>query len=68
MGLKGMFFDLDESVIGAMPDFSLQMLPFLLVSFKRSILRIRALTVCKERFVFFPSKTSQKAVRRSTII
>ena len=53
MGLKRMFFDLDESVIGAMPDFSLQMLPFLLVSFKQSILRIRALTVCKERFVFF---------------
>ena len=68
MGLKGMFFDLDESVIGAMPDFSLQMLPFLLVSFKQSILRIRALTVCKGRFVFFPSKTSQKTVRRSTII
>ena len=47
-----------------MPDFSLQMLPFLLVSFKQSILRIRALTVCKERFVFFSienvSKSSQK--------
>ena len=28
MGLKRMFFDLDESVIGAMPDLSLQMLPF----------------------------------------